>query len=158
MKSAMRTILLIRHAVAEDRDAWTVGPDLERPLTKKGRLQAIAIAANVVNLLHDQLRGQTLREIRTSPAVRCVDTVAPLAEALGVKLIVDKALMEDHAIKLPKDDGKPSVYAFCAHGDNIPALLKQLGVDWQQQCKKGSIWTLQLDRNDRVIGAAYWTP
>lgn len=151
----MRTILLIRHAVAKDRETWTGGPDLERPLTNKGRKQAETIAAHVSELLRGELRGQKLRGIRTSPALRCVDTVVPLAEALGVKLIVDKTLMEGHAAKLPKEDG---VHIFCAHGDNIPALLKQLGVDWQQQCKKGSIWTLQLDRNDRVASAAYWTP
>ena len=158
MSFAMRTILLIRHAIAEDRETWTGGPDVERPLTSKGRKQAQVIATHVSDVLRGDLKGQKLQGIRTSPAMRCVDTVAPLAESLGVKLIVDKALMEDHAIKLPKDDGKPSVHAFCAHGDNIPALLRHLGVDWQQQCKKGSIWTLQLDRNDQVKSAEYWVP
>ena len=88
----MQTILLIRHATATDRKLWKEADHL-RPLTKSGHRQAQAIA--------EELESVPIAQIRTSPALRCVQTVEPLATRAKIKMKVDKALMEGGEIKLP---------------------------------------------------------
>jgi phosphohistidine phosphatase SixA len=150
----MPTLLLIRHALAEERENWT-RPDLERPLTHEGRRQADAIAARVQEQLRGSLKGEKLQPPRTSPALRCRQTLQPLTEALGVRLVADDGLMEGQAIAVPSDAG---VHALCAHGDNIPELLDRLGIDWDGRCKKASIWTVRLGQDNQVVEASYWKP
>jgi len=101
------TSVLLRHASAGDRDHWD-GPDELRPLDERGRRQA----AELVELL--QPFG--LRRVVSSPYVRCVDTVVPLAAALGVPVEEDDRLAEGAgpgADELLREDG---VLA-CTHGD-----------------------------------------
>lgn len=130
------TVLLVRHAVAKARHAWDDDDQL-RPLNGRGRAQA--------ELLVDALAHYVIDEIRSSPSVRCVDTVGPLAEARGLRVSVDKAVAEGStkaAIKLVErmlTDGVNA--ALCSHGDVIPTVLDALGVDWDR-CAKGSTWVL----------------
>ncbi len=79
------TLFLLRHTTAGDRERWD-GIDAIRPLTKKGRRQAEAIA----RLLAD--RG--IERIYTSPFTRCVQTVEPLADLIGAKVVEHDALAE----------------------------------------------------------------
>jgi phosphohistidine phosphatase SixA len=79
-------VLLIRHARAGERDEW-VGDDLLRPLDDKGRKQAAA--------LPDLLAAYSVDRVLSSPADRCVQTVAPLASALGLEIEVRDELSED---------------------------------------------------------------
>lgn len=138
----MRVVLLIRHAKAGDRDDAD-GQDHLRTLTKKGRQQAKILAENLAEL--------PISQIRSSPAVRCVQTVEPLAAALNLSVLVDPELMEGHAIVLPQGDG---VFVLSAHGDNIPAALAALGVECHA-CKKGSCWLLKFDDNGELGEVAY---
>jgi 8-oxo-dGTP diphosphatase len=85
-------ILLKRHASAGDRDAWEED-DLLRPLDKRGRRQA----AELVELL----APYELDRILSSPAVRCVQTVEPLAEARGLEIERREELSEERQ----EDDG-----------------------------------------------------
>src|SRR5690606_2783216 len=66
-------IVVLRHAKAAARSDWD-GPDASRPLTARGRTQAESIVG--------MLRAFGVRKIITSDAVRCVETVTPLAAAL----------------------------------------------------------------------------
>jgi 8-oxo-dGTP diphosphatase len=68
-------LLLVRHASAGDRDEWD-GPDGARPLDERGRAQAAALVA--------ALRRYAVDRIVSSPALRCLETVAPLAVARGL--------------------------------------------------------------------------
>ena len=70
------TVFLVRHADAKSRANWP-HPDETRPLTRKGLHQAEGLV--------DLLRDRPIRRILSSPAVRCVETVAPLANKLGLK-------------------------------------------------------------------------
>ena len=70
----MPTYLLVRHAKARKREDWTE-PDHLRPLTERGLQQAEVLA--------ESLSGLTVQEVRTSPAVRCYQTIEPLAERLA---------------------------------------------------------------------------
>ena len=142
--AAHRTILLIRHAKAEDRMKWN-RPDRERPLTRKGERQAMILA---------ELLGQEpIGRIMSSPALRCVQTVEPLSAALGVSIGIEDDLFEGHRIHIPEDEG---THVICAHGDNIPDLLTRLNVDYDA-CQKGSVWKVVLE-GDRVVAATYIRP
>ncbi len=138
----MRVVLLIRHAKAGDRDDAS-GEDHLRTLTRKGRVQARNLAENLAEL--------PVSQVRSSPAVRCVQTVEPLAAALDMSVLVDPELMEGHPIVLPQDEG---VFVLCAHGDNIPAALTELGIEWHA-CRKGSCWLLRFDDDGELEEVAY---
>jgi len=137
-----QTLLLIRHAKAENREKW-LGDDWVRPLKKRGRRQADALA--------EMAEHWQITTLRTSPALRCVQTVEPLATRTGLRMEVDESIAEGRPIRLPSEKG---VHAICAHGDNIPLLLGRLGVDWDR-CQTGSIWKVALCDAGRVLHASY---
>src|SRR5688572_29639424 len=79
---------LIRHGAAGDRH---VDGDEARELTGKGHRHADSIA--------ELLCARPIREIRSSRYVRCVETVVPLAERLGLVVIEEDALAEEASIE-----------------------------------------------------------
>jgi 8-oxo-(d)GTP phosphatase len=78
-------LLVNRHASAGDSAAW-VGDDALRPLDDRGRRQAAALV--------DQLAPYAIKRIVSSPFVRCVQTVEPLATARGLELELRDELAE----------------------------------------------------------------
>lgn len=138
------TIHLLRHAAAGDRLKWD-GDDRERPLTKKGRRQSNALA--------ERLRDRGIERVLTSPFRRCVETVQPLAEAIGADIETSKALAEGPDIDAAYDlidslVGNNAV--LCSHGDVIPAVVNRLmwaGLTLESRfyCSKGSIWEVGVD-------------
>lgn len=112
------TVFLVRHGDALSRNGWMQDDEL-RPLTEKGHRQA----AGIVELLGDRRIGQII----SSPAVRCTQTVEPLAAERGLKIVSDPALCEGSALRPARqllDDLDHAVV--CSHGDLIPDLLNQL--------------------------------
>jgi 8-oxo-dGTP diphosphatase len=99
-----------------------------------------------------------LARIVSSPAVRCRQTVAPLADARGVDVTVDARLAEFvDSVRidpvLDVIDSLPDDAAICSHGDVIPELIAALErrgmVIASEPCwRKGSVWVL-----DRMNGA-----
>ena len=81
----MSVLLAVRHSSAGDRAAW-IDDDDHRPLDDLGRRQAEWL----IGVLSDRQIGRIL----SSPAVRCVQTVDPLAAARGVELEVEPGLAE----------------------------------------------------------------
>jgi 8-oxo-(d)GTP phosphatase len=79
-------IILVRHGSAGDRDEWE-GDDGLRPLDERGRRQA--------DQLVDLLAGYELDRIFSSPAIRCVQTVEPLADARGLDIEIRSELSEE---------------------------------------------------------------
>jgi 8-oxo-(d)GTP phosphatase len=107
------TSILVRHASAGDRDDWE-GDDRLRPLDERGRRQAAELA--------DRLAGIEVRRIVSSPYARCVETVEPLAEALGLPVEPDERLAEGAggaAYALVQEAG----IVCCTHGDVVHDLL-----------------------------------
>src|SRR4051794_38247034 len=106
-------VFLVRHAEAHSRSTWD-DDDRLRPLTKKGHRQAHGIA--------DALRHKHIHRLVSSPALRCVDTLAPLAKRLKLDVEEDEALMEGaptklaYGLLLEAAQAKGSV-ALCTHGD-----------------------------------------
>lgn len=138
------TIHLFRHASAGDRIKWE-GNDRERPLTKKGRRQAVAFA--------EQLADRGIERILTSPYLRCVQSVEPLAKATGAKIEVDEVLGEG-----PDIDGAYQLVdslvghnaVVCSHGDVIPAVINRmmwagLTLDSRFYCSKASTWEINIE-------------
>ncbi len=79
-------LILLRHASAGDRDEWEAD-DRDRPLDERGLDQARALVS--------LLAPYWIEEILTSPYVRCVQTVEPLAEARGLAPVQRGELSEE---------------------------------------------------------------
>lgn len=136
-------VLLVRHASAGDRHAWS-GPDRERPIDERGRQQAEALVP--------LLRSYSPARVCSSPALRCVQTVAPTAESLGLEVEVLDALNEGDstdALALVRSlAAEEGCVVLCSHGDIVPDVLDALSVDgmagwWDvHRCQKASVWVL----------------
>ena len=136
-------VYLVRHAKAGDREAW-VEDDALRPLSRKGRAQA----EGLVGLFAERRVDHVL----SSPAVRCVQTVRPLALARSIAVEEHDALAEgastEDALALVRRRGGAVVYS--SHGDVIPAVVLTLaehGMDVRDErvWKKGSTWELSRE-------------
>jgi 8-oxo-dGTP diphosphatase len=123
-------VYLVRHARAGRRADWE-GDDRLRALDARGRRQADALVT--------QLAGWELTRILSSPYVRCVETVMPLAEARGLTVEPDDALAEGAggraALELLRGPNGP--LAACVHGDLVEELLRA-------KLKKGATAVLEL--------------
>jgi exopolyphosphatase/guanosine-5'-triphosphate,3'-diphosphate pyrophosphatase len=148
-------LFLVRHAKGYSRARWFEDDDL-RPLTPIGDLQSEAIATAIAE--------EQPRSLLSSPAVRCYQTLQPLARQTGLRIELDPRLAEgaDPAGVLPLLDGLgEETVVLCSHGDVVPALLSALkpqGLgDGPIECRKGSFWRLERERNGQ-LRATYWLP
>jgi 8-oxo-dGTP pyrophosphatase MutT (NUDIX family)/phosphohistidine phosphatase SixA len=112
-------IVLLRHAAAERRSG-RYPQDRLRPLTERGAGQAGKVAA----LLESHVPLLPF----SSPAVRCLETLRPYAEALGRPVEITPALAEDCAAELTANwlrdlvaQGNPAV--LCSHEPVLEDLL-----------------------------------
>jgi phosphohistidine phosphatase SixA len=146
-------VLLVRHAVALARRKWH-GPDEGRPLTPRGVQQA--------ELLLEVLADYEIHRILSSPSVRCVETVHPLAKDRRLDVDETRDLAEGSThLALALVRAYASIPAcMCSHGDVIPWVLEELarrdGVDLgpEPKCAKGSTWALEFD-GGRCVSANY---
>ena len=125
--------------------------DIERPLAVRGFDQAQAL----VGLLGD--KGITLWF--TSPAVRCRQTLDPLAAHLGLPIDEAPELLEGSSVAGARallDSVAGADVALCSHGDVIPDVVNRLiaeGMDANgRDTKKGSTWVLTHDGRRFVRG------
>lgn len=82
----MATLVIVRHGEAEgNQDHRFIGHS-QSHLTDTGIRQAEALAA--------RLQGESVTRIVVSDLVRCVETVTPLAESVGVEVETDAGLRE----------------------------------------------------------------
>ena len=125
MKYESKPLVLLRHAKALSRDEWQ-GDDDDRPLDSLGQMQA--------KRLLSIYQAFNLEQIHTSDAIRCYDTVEPMAKALGLKLEVSNKLSEsafkkdkedafDYARDLIKSDKRALL---CSHNPILPKVLNKL--------------------------------
>lgn len=152
------TVFLVRHADAKSRANWS-GKDADRPLTRKGEAQAWGL----VDLLHDS----KIKRVLSSPAVRCTDTVTPLASKMGVPVHDAKVLLEGsepndvyELLRTVAAKGGDSV--LCTHGDLVPELLRLASRDGltladTPRWPKGSTWALDVE-GERFTKARYLPP
>jgi 8-oxo-dGTP diphosphatase len=130
------TLLLIRHASAGDRDDW-VGDDRLRPLDGRGRNQA--------SRLPELLSDYEIARVLSSPAVRCVQTVEPLARSRGLDIEVHEELSEEQQGEAGAELVRALIgeqAALCVHGGLSDAVS---GVSQ----KKGEV--LVLDDEGKLV-------
>ena len=147
------TSYLVRHAKAGSRERWTA-PDRDRPLSAPGRLQAAALA---------RLLAPATRAVMSSPYIRCVETVAPLAEAAGLRVEEEDRLGEgaDPEWAMDRLSSVPGS-VLCTHGDVMASIVTSLagarvpmlgGMQWA----KAGTWAFDVSLG-RIVGGRYLPP
>lgn len=149
-------VFLVRHGKCGSRSNWTEDDRL-RPLSKAGRRQAEALVR--------AFRGLDVQRAISSPYVRCVQTIRPLALDRGLPVETSEALAEgappERALALLEETvHTPTV--LCTHGDVVPAVVLHLAergaeLEGERDWKKGSVWALER-RDGRVVRARYLPP
>ncbi|HSH59858.1 MAG TPA: NUDIX hydrolase [Acidimicrobiales bacterium] len=140
------TILLVRHATAGERSEW-VGDDRLRPLDDRGRRQAEALV--------DELCRFAVTRVLSSPYVRCVQSVEPLARARGLVVEETERLAEGRAEETLAliDELHGSTPVLCTHGDVVPVVLDALlPGQGHRTSKKGSTWALEVAGSGALAG------
>ena len=148
-------LFLVRHAKAYSRARWREEDEL-RPLTPAGDLQAEAIATAIAE--------EQPRRLISSPYVRCVQTLEPLARATGLRIEKDERLAEgatlDGAALLLASLGDERA-VLCGHGDLLPPLVVALDAEGVRpsavDCAKGSFWRIERNGSGQPR-ATYWRP
>jgi broad specificity phosphatase PhoE len=139
--STTTTVFLIRHAKAADREFWT-GADRDRPLVERGRAQADRLAS--------ALAPRQPALVAASPWLRCLETAAPLAEAVGLEVEPDDRLGYDDAdlagfVRACVVAHPGRVVVGVSHGDLIPFYLLQAGMlDGMPRFRTGSLFRLDV--------------
>lgn len=149
-------IYLVRHGHAGTRAKWN-GDDSLRPLNKRGTDQA----AYLVKLLGDRPVGR----MYSSPFLRCVETIQPLAAHFGLAVKTRDVLLEraepHEAIDFLLDRAKHDP-VICSHGDLIPKIIRRLiaaGMRTEDAniSQKGSVWEIELEKG-KAARARYHAP
>jgi 8-oxo-dGTP diphosphatase len=120
-------LALVRHGKAVGRASWR-GDDATRPLTERGVEQAAGLVAT--------LGAWAPKRIVSSPAVRCVTTVTPLAAAAGLEIKRDAGISQD-AWEAGSDEvrrvvgkrvraGKSAI--ICSHGPVLPEIMREVAL------------------------------
>ena len=147
-------VLLVRHAKAGNRAQWSADDDL-RPLSGTGHEQARHLA----ELLPLFGPGRAA----TAPPVRCRDTIAPLAAALGLPVTEEPLLGEEGywadpakgLVRLRELAAAPGVTAVCSQGGVIPDVVAELTGRDDVASRKASTWVLAF-RDGAPITADYY--
>ncbi|RXZ49990.1 NUDIX hydrolase [Agromyces binzhouensis] len=120
-------LIVLRHGKAQTRSNWK-GTDTTRPLVERGVQQAAALV--------DTILAWGPRKIVSSPAVRCVTTVAPLSAKTGITVKRDEGISQD-AWEAGNDEvrrvigkrvrvGKTAV--ICGHGPVMPEMMREIAL------------------------------
>ena len=146
-------LYVVRHGNAGVRSKWK-GPDKKRPLTGKGREQASVVA--------DLLARHPVTEIISSKAVRCVQTVEPLAASLELEIATAKRLNNDATIDDIRDylrGFKNGSVVLSTHREWIEPLIRdadkrKVPLRGTRRWPKASIWV--FDVVDGKVRAGYY--
>ncbi|MEE2034996.1 SixA phosphatase family protein [Rhodococcus chondri] len=110
--------VLVRHAHAGDKSKWP-GRDIDRTLSTFGYRQARGLVAT--------LEQFELRALFSSPAIRCRETLLPLAAARGLRIDDDRLLAPDASpseLFAELEGSSADGALFCTHGEVLDALAE----------------------------------
>ncbi|GAB3816656.1 NUDIX hydrolase [Tessaracoccus terricola] len=122
-------LLLVRHGKAMQRKDWS-GPDQKRRLTGRGRRQA----KDLVGLF--SIFGVT--RLESSSSVRCMETLRPYGEEMGLPVNGVDLLSEEEGTKHPKRVARhiaelasslAEPTALCGHRPVLPFMYAGLGLE-----------------------------
>lgn len=143
-------LLFVRHATAVPSAGWTA-PDRERPLTGIGRREATHLAAACA--------PYDLSQVVCSPALRCVQTVEPVARARGIEVRTTADLGEGR--RLAARDVVASLRGadalVCTHNDVLHVIVRALvrqgvEVDGSPRWKNAEVWALtEMGTRSRLV-------
>ncbi len=142
----LRSVVLLRHAAAGSRSAWS-GDDAHRPLDVKGLSQAARLV--------DALDGVHVDEIWTSPLIRCLHTVAPLAAQRRLPVVPTPWLAPD-TDPSSLDSGLATLRGsvmLCTHGECVAPILLALteGREAVADLRKGEALCLDWDADGVLV-------
>lgn len=140
----MATFYVVRHAKAGSRSHWT-GDDRKRPLSPKGERQAARIV--------DQFSKLAVTAVYSSPYLRCVQTVEPLARARKLTVRETTDLAEGRGVTglyVFFNDADLDDVVLCTHGDVVWELVEVLTnrrvlPAFREQFEKGSTWVVEVE-------------
>ncbi len=143
-----KTVLIVRHGTAGSKKRYK-GDDRNRPLDKHGRAQAEVLVGELMAF------GPT--SVYAADRLRCIQTVEPLVDELGVEITVEPSLTEEaywqdrdtarqRVLEIAAADGNPVI---CTQGKVIPDLIQwwceRDGIrPAKSRNGKGSTWVLSL--------------
>jgi 8-oxo-dGTP pyrophosphatase MutT (NUDIX family)/phosphohistidine phosphatase SixA len=118
-------LVMLRHAKAVKRDDWD-GDDGDRPLDVVGQRQAKRLLPSLLPYF--------IKEVHSSDAIRCLETVGPLVRVLEIQTTVSQDLSEygyarqkEFAREYVQDIVARRIPALiCSHNPIIPQLVKKL--------------------------------
>jgi len=115
-------IIALRHGKAVPASNWD-GPDATRPLLQRGTDQALSVAPGIAAFRPERLYS--------SPAERCLSTVAPTARLTGLDVTLKPGISQDAY----RDDGERvarivakrlrqrRTAVLCSHGPVLPQII-----------------------------------
>src|ERR1700694_2009295 len=145
----MSTCYFVRLAKAGSRTRWE-DDDRARPLTKNGMKQAEALVS--------ALGPYAISAVWSSPYLRCVQTVEPLAHARRLAVQETRHLAEGARLKGAYrfiEDPDLDDAVLCTHGDVIQELAddlirRRIGKASQVELAKGSTWVVEVEDGSPV--------
>ena len=140
----MATFYVVRHAKAGSRGHWT-GDDRLRPLSKKGVKQADELVSMLGKL--------PITAIFSSPFLRCVQTVEPLAHARGIEVEQSQELAEGRGVEAVMRFTRNASFdhvVLSTHGDIVWELVEYLVQRrivraGEGGYEKGSTWVVDVE-------------
>lgn len=155
------SILVVRHGSAGNRLGWE-GDEADRPLDPRGTAQAASLAEAFADF--------PVSVVLSSRAVRCQQTVLPLARQAGLEVAPDPVLYEGASLQalrlvqtLARDDDQNHATVLCSHGDVISQILHNLILTGMQThgrrgCAEGSVWELSCRGGVAAEGHYHHSP
>jgi len=145
-------LYILRHGKAE-REAPT-GRDEDRTLTERGRRQSAWIGAQLMQ------SPDPPALLISSPATRALETMRPVAEALGMDFLTDQRLLVGEAasksvaaIEAALQGGAESLL-IVGHNPTFSDLLRRLVSDESvDDLRTGEMAVVELDRRAEIVGA-----
>jgi 8-oxo-dGTP diphosphatase len=155
-------LTVVRHARAGNKRLW-VGPDDQRPLDELGRAHAAALAPRLA-------AGGHVRRLVSSPALRCVQTLQPLADVVGLPIETWDALApQAGAGGVRSMLGHPAFddAVVCTHGEVLRPLLRTLRrrgigregpLHGRHLLTKGSAWRMTVEPDGSISAFEHLPP
>lgn len=152
-------LIVVRHGQAEPKKGWS-GPDADRPLVARGRRQA--------NRLSLGIGAGAIDRVLSSPAVRCHDTVEPIAKEWALPVEVSPMLSLDAGADVSEwvrdlIGRESGTLLLCTHREVISALLPALTEGRREALghrlpgAKGGAWVMGF-RGGRLRSVEYRPP
>lgn len=159
-----RPVVVVRHASAGKKGSFA-GRDVDRPLDERGEAQAASLVQTFA--------GYKISHVVSADVRRCLDTVAPLAQARDLTVEPEPLFSAAGFAERPRrtvkrllrladepadvDDGVVVCSQREVIGDLLAAALRERRVvpTLPMRLAKGEFWVSHL-RGDRIIAAERW--